>query len=57
MTYLKITIKGKPKEIAALVVGLQRRLHKKVDALPFNAYESNHLEDSKQPHNKRSESA
>lgn len=53
---MKVTIKGNPKEIGALVVGLQGRLHKKVDALPFNAHESNHLEDSKQPHSKRSES-
>ena len=57
MRCLEITIKGKPKEIAALVVGLQGRLHKKVDELPFNVSEKDHLEDLKPPHSKHSESA
>jgi hypothetical protein len=54
---LEITIKGKPEEIAALVVGLQGRLHKKVDELPFNVSEKDHLADLKPPHSKHSESA
>ena len=54
---MEITVKVEAKEIAALVVGLQGRLHKKVDEYPFNVSEKDHLADLKSPHSKHSESA